>query len=142
MTHVLDTDHASILQYPGGGEYATVAARVRVHPQTDLALTVVSFHEQTRGANAMVTGGRTGHHVVSGFALCHRLLEFYSRWTVLPYDPAAATEFDRLRTQRVRIETNDLRIATIALSRNLVLVTRNARDFAQVPGLRTEDWTR
>ena len=32
-------------------------------------------------------------------------------------------------------------IATIALSRDLTIVTRNTRHFAEIPGLKVEDWT-
>jgi tRNA(fMet)-specific endonuclease VapC len=35
----------------------------------------------------------------------------------------------------------DLRIASIALSQDLTLLTRNHRYFSKVPQLRIEDWT-
>jgi tRNA(fMet)-specific endonuclease VapC len=60
---------------------------------------------------------------------------------VIPFDAAAAAVFDGLVAQRVRVATMDLRIAAIALSRGMVLVTRNVSDFGKVPGLQTEDWT-
>jgi tRNA(fMet)-specific endonuclease VapC len=50
--------------------------------------------------------------------------------------------FDQLKSAKIRIGTMDLRIAAIALSRNLTVLTRNLSDFGKVPGLRIEDWTR
>jgi tRNA(fMet)-specific endonuclease VapC len=46
-----------------------------------------------------------------------------------------------LLRQRVRIGTQDLRIAAITIVNHGILVTRNQRDFSCVPGLQFEDWT-
>ena len=61
-------------------------------------------------------------------------------YRIAPYTPAADAEFIRLRSQKVRIGTQDLRIAAIALAVGATVVTRNARDFAQVPGLLLDAW--
>lgn len=34
----------------------------------------------------------------------------------------------------------DIRIASIALTQNAIVVTRNEKDFSQVPNLRIENW--
>lgn len=47
----------------------------------------------------------------------------------------------QLLREKVRIGTQDLRIASIAIANNAILVTRNQRDFSRVPGLQFEDWT-
>ena len=76
-----------------------------------------------------------------GYTLLLEILHGFAAAPVLPFDAAAATLLDELQAQRVRVAAMDLRIAAIALSRNLILVTRNQRDFNRVPLLVTEDWT-
>lgn len=60
--------------------------------------------------------------------------------TVLDFDAWAEAEYRRQRKSGVRIGTLDLRIASIVLVQNATLLTANAKDFSQVPGLRFEDW--
>jgi tRNA(fMet)-specific endonuclease VapC len=89
----------------------------------------------------LISRARTPADVIRGYTLLLEILQGFRAAPVLPFDAAAAAVFDGLRAQRVRIATIDLRIAAIALSRGLTLLTRNARDFGRVPGLLTEDWT-
>jgi len=64
--------------------------------------------------------------------------------TVLPFDDRAAETYGPLRAQLEsagrRLDEPDLRIASIALSRSLTVVTGNVRHFARVPGLAVENW--
>jgi tRNA(fMet)-specific endonuclease VapC len=69
------------------------------------------------------------------------LLDMYAAMPLAAFDDAAATALAGL-PGNIRVGTMDLRIAAIALSRNLVVITRNVRDFSQVPGLATADCTR
>ena len=70
-----------------------------------------------------------------------RVLQDFTEALVVPFDAVAAAVFEELVAQRVRVGTMDLRIAAIALSRRMVMVTRNTSDFRKVPGLQIEDWT-
>lgn len=69
-------------------------------------------------------------------------LDRYRYFKVVEFSITSVAEFERLRREQIRIGTNDLRIASIALARNETLLTRNSKDFSKVPGLRSEDWTR
>ena len=60
---------------------------------------------------------------------------------ILKFDRDAGTIYKEFFRQRIRIGTQDLRIAAIVLANNAILVTRNHRDFSQVPDLVQEDWT-
>ncbi len=60
---------------------------------------------------------------------------------VVPFDLACEQKFQELRAQGIRVGSQDLRIASTALVNDLVLVTRNTRDFMKIPRLRVEDWS-
>jgi len=61
--------------------------------------------------------------------------------TILKYDSHAEVHFQTFRTQKIRIGTQDLRIAAIVLSQNATLVTCNRQDFEHIPTLKIEDWS-
>lgn len=63
---------------------------------------------------------------------------------MLPFDTLAARTFGALKAMLERTGTPlaepDLRIAAIALTRGLILVTRNVRHFQRIPELTVENW--
>ena len=65
---------------------------------------------------------------------------FFRKWDILPLDSAAADAFEQIRSQKIRIGSQDLKIAAIALTRDALLLSANLRDFRRVPGLRVESW--
>src|SRR4029450_9345151 len=79
---------------------------------------------------------------VRSYAGLSRFVELLRGMTVIPIDVAAADEFVRLRSQKLRIGSMDLRIAAIALVKGALLLPANVRDCGMVPGLRVEDWLR
>ncbi|NLY03169.1 MAG: type II toxin-antitoxin system VapC family toxin [Rhodopirellula sp.] len=69
-----------------------------------------------------------------------KLVRFFQAWNILRFSEDAASTFRGLRQQRVRIGSLDLKIASIALEHGATLLSANARDFDQIPGLRVEVW--
>ena len=141
MRYLLDTDHISILQLQAGPAFTRLMMRMAPYPRSELAFAIVSLHEQALGCHAYLQRARTTREVVHGYTLLAQVLRTFTVAPVLPFDAPAAAVFAELVAQRVRVRTMDLRIAATALARGLVVLTRNASDFGQVPGLQIEDWT-
>lgn len=141
MKYLLDTDHISFIQRQSGQEFAKLTHRIAQNSLTDFGLSVISFHEQVLGAHTFINRAQTKEEIIRGYNLLLQTLQGFSLAPVLPFDAAPIAIFDGLRAQGIRLSTMDLRIASIALSRRLVLLTRNTRDFAKVPSLMIEDWT-
>jgi tRNA(fMet)-specific endonuclease VapC len=71
----------------------------------------------------------------------HVTFDSLKSFSLLDFSPAASNIYASLASQKIRIGTQDLRIAAIALSVEGIIVTRNQRDFGKVPNLMIEDWS-
>ena len=137
--HVLDTDHMSILER-GGTSALTLNLKLGALADSEIATTIVSYEEQCRGWLAK-TAREKGEALIRAYAQLGNHLEIYAGMNVLPYDERAHAVFLTLQSQKIRIGTQDLKIAAIALANDATLLSRNLSDFGKVPDLKAEDWS-
>jgi len=75
-----------------------------------------------------------------------RIEEFLAPLEILPYDEIAAGIYGDIRLQLEKrgepIGPLDLLIAAHALSRNLVLISNNEKEFKRVKNLKVENWVK
>ena len=91
------------------------------------------------GSSSSIASAR-GVIKIRGYAQFQHSAALLMKLTLLPFDEDAANHFHRLQSERVRIGTMDLKIASICLAHDATLFTRNLVDFGKVPGLRAENW--
>jgi len=64
---------------------------------------------------------------ISGYRQLEKMLSFYCRTPLLPFDEKAVEVFQRIWLTRPRIGTMDLKIAAIALANDATLLSRFLR---------------
>ncbi len=138
---LLDTNHISVIKYKDSVAYHQLMANMRTSVDQDFVTSIITAEEQMRGWLAIIHKTSDAEKQVGHYAKLGELFVFFQKWRLLPFDVASAKTFKFLRSEGVRIGNKDLKIASIALTHSLLLLTANTRDFSQVPRLRFEDWT-
>jgi len=134
---VLDTDHLSLFQRG----HPLVYKRIKETDSEKIATTIVTVEEQMRGwLNAIKKAPRSETRILAYQGLSDAI-KYFTNTKILDFTQAADNCYQKLIEQRIRIGSQDLRIASIVISVEGILVTRNRRDFERVPGLIIEDWT-
>jgi tRNA(fMet)-specific endonuclease VapC len=137
---LLDTDHLSILSHTGSPRAVALTARLGDPSNQPYVITIVSLVEQFRGWSAEINKARDLAQQVRAYGRLSDLVGLIRGMIVLPFDDRAAEEFARLRGQKDRIGTMDLKIGAVALANGALLLSANRRDYEKVPGLRVENW--
>ncbi len=110
-------------------------------PLGSVGIGAVSVEETLRGRLAAVARHQNGPLQVQAYANLIASLSLFQQFSIVPFDSACEGRYQQLRGMRLRIGSQDMRIAAIALANNLVLLTRNRRDFGRVPVLTLDDWS-
>ncbi len=134
---VLDTDMVSLLERG----HPQVTARCASRSPHELAITVITLEEQLNGRYAVLRKAKLPDAVARVYQNLTDTVLFLSRLPILPLSLDAIDRFERLVALKLNVSRMGLRIAAIVLEHQGILVTRNTRDFARVPGLVVEDWT-
>jgi tRNA(fMet)-specific endonuclease VapC len=100
-----------------------------------------SYEEQTRGWLAQISKANTEAKEVEAYKQLRAQLNNYCTIPVIEFDLRAVQEFHRLRKMFRTLGAMDLKIASIAIVNQSVLLTRNLSDFQQITGLLIENWT-
>lgn len=137
---LLDTDHISVLAFPESVAYANLTRRLATASDPQVATTIITAAEQMRAWLARINRLADIHDQVTAYDELADLLIFLQKWHIVRFDHMAAGTFSQFRKDKVRIGTNDLKIAAIAMSRGALLLSANLRDYRKVPGLRVENW--
>ena len=117
--------------------------RVEVNAE-NLAVTIVTVEEVIRGRLNVIRQASEpsqADKLVLAYTRLWDTLDDFKILNILKFDQNAFTIYTEFRRQKIRIGTQDLRIAAIVLANKAILVTRNHQDFSQVPNLVQEDWT-
>jgi tRNA(fMet)-specific endonuclease VapC len=134
---LLDTDTFT-LHHAGHLKVAERALKAAEAPR----ITIVTQIEALRGRQDAFMKAENGERLLRAQRLLVSTVQHLALFQVVPFDEAAAAEFDRLLGTKglKKIGRGDLLIASIALANKATLVTRNTKDFRKVPGLQVENW--
>jgi|SRR5579872_1432806 len=134
---ILDTDTFSLL--------ASGHPRVRARLATavdEVTITLITRIEALEGRFAFILRAEDGANLLRAQEWLQRTEAALAPFPPMPFDDAAADEFDRLRQNKKlkKIGRADILIASIALAHRATQVTRNLKHFQLVPGLKLENW--
>ncbi len=120
---LIDTDTAI---FATTGQYPQIAVHMQEYQPGELGLSVISYAE-------IVLGMELGKPPTP-----EALEAFVDIVPIQSFEEGAARAYAKLPFKRARF---DRLLAAHALSIGAIIVTNNEADFADVPGLRVENWT-
>lgn len=139
MIYLLDADVLTLAYFGKRG----VRERVDAVRRPDVVmLAEVTRAEALNGRVQAVLKPADGATALQSFERLRATERLVDQFPVALFDAGAASHLDRLRAGKRTWKGRhpDLLLACTALTLAAILVTRNTKDFAGIPGLKVENW--
>jgi tRNA(fMet)-specific endonuclease VapC len=138
MRYILDTDILTLFQFG----HAAVVQRAQACEREQLAIAVISVEEELTGWYTKLRRAKKRDELARAYQRLSDAVGFLSQLHIVSFTEEAIVRYEELRAAHRTIGKNDLRIAAIVLENAATLVSRNLRDFQQIPNLQVEDWSK
>jgi tRNA(fMet)-specific endonuclease VapC len=112
-------------------------------PVAEQGIPILVAEELLRGRFNTIRQAEAGKAKIAidrAYQLFEQTLTDIREFTILSHTTEAEATFQTWRAKKIRGSTHDLRIAAICVTDGVTLITRNRRDFGQIPGLSVEFW--
>ena len=138
--YILDTDHASMWLE----NQPNIRRKAEIF-RPEIAITIVTVQELFNGWIGKLNHPSSAQQQVQLYRKLSGVVAYLKKMSVLDFDESADQVFCQLLLTNPPLRKNriqkDMKIASIALANDAIVVTRNYRDFVQVPNLKILDWS-
>ena len=119
------------------------AERIAMVPLADQAVPIIAVEEIIRGRLNTIRQAEAAKAripIEQAYSLFEQTLDDLREVKVLSFTRQAEELLKEWRNKKIKGSTHDLRIAASCVVSSATLVTRNRRDFQNIPGLSVEFW--
>ena len=124
---ILDTDTLTLFQ----NRNPRIVQRLNQINFEQVAVTTVTVEEQMRGWLDAIRQSSEPQRLVWGYLGLRRGIEFFNTIRILDFDQNVSESYKELKQAKIRVGTQDLRIAAITISNDATLL-----NFSALKGLR------
>ncbi len=122
-------------------QHGTLQQRIGDQLVGTVFISVISLEEILKGALASINKTRQQPTLIANYQRLTILFNGLHQFPLLPYTEQADQLYQSLPSVIKRIGTQDCRIAAIASTTGMTIITSNTNDFQRITLAPIEDWT-
>ncbi len=107
-----------------------------------LPITIITVEEQFLGWYTRARQAKGDDDIASAYDRTTEFAGFIKQLPIISFTAKAIQDYRQLKALKLNVGKKDLCIAAIGRTLSATVVTGNLSDFARVPGLPVEDWSK